>query len=351
MKLLLRYKLESMKKAALLLFAFSLTMAHAQQAATVMDSNSMKVRVEAVTLYQGQGIPFLQWKRSIYLVENTAFVNYANITGRFKEKVLTATLNGRLLSVSEDGSFVVRLEFSGEEKSFIIAATDSQNKVHRMQYKITQAVPGATATYAKIKPFRWRFSAGAGYTIISYRQQDITTYEQKVITVKAGVIYRAIPEKLDLGVNGFFNVLPLTSTSIDGYQIQYLGVNVRAGYHVIKAPNPFRFIFNFGFYFNNSYGNVGFADMYGPQISPEFMYVFDNGNSLFSYVKYAHSLSGSQGVSLKNNREVATGLHYSFPVSTSNRLSIGVDLSQLSLSLADAWASTNTYSLSAGISF
>ncbi len=120
---------------------------------------------------------------------------------------------------------------------------------------------------------------------------------------------------------------------------------------MIDAPAKLRFNIYGGFYFNTSYGAVGFADMYGPQISPEFTYVFNNGNSLFGYVKYAHSLSGSQGISLKNNREVATGVHYSFPILASNRLSVGIDLSQLSLALADAWASTNTYSLSAGISF
>ena len=91
--------------------------------------------------------------------------------------------------------------------------------------------------------------------------------------------------------------------------------------------------------------------MYGPQISPDITYIFNNGHSLFTYVKYAYSLSGSKGISLKDNREVALGSHYSFPLSTKTRLSIGIDLSQLSLSLADAWASTNTYSLSAGLSF
>lgn len=334
---------------------FMVDVARAQQAATVMDSNSTKVKVEAVTLYEGQGIPFLKWKREIYLVDNSALVNYANLTGRFTEKVASATVNGRKLIVTDDGSFLLRLEFSGEEKSFIISATNLEGKVFRMQYKVSLADPAAMQTVnreaVRIKPFRWRFSGGAGYTIISYRQENVIPYEQKVITVKAGAIYRAIPEKLDLGVNGFYNIVPLTSNSTEGYQIQYLGVNVRAGYHLVKAPSTLRVIFNFGMYINSSYGNVGFADMYGPQISPEFIYVFDNGNSLFSYFKYAHSLSGSQGISLKNNREVATGLHYSFPVSESNRMSVGIDLSQLSLSLAEAWASTNTYSLSAGISF
>ena len=253
--------------------------------------------------------------------------------------------------MNDDGTFNARLEYAGEEKSFIITVNDLNNKTFRMQYKISPATPKQNQKLLGRKSFRWRYSAGAGLTLISYRQQDTNTFDQKVITVKAGAIYRAIPEKLDLGLNAFFNLIPLTSNSPDGNKIQYLGVNVRAGYHLIDAPSSIRVILNGGLYFNNSYGNVGFANMYGPQISPEFTYVFNNGNSLFWYGKYAHSLSGSKGISLKDNREVAIGTHYSFPISTSNRLSIGFDFSQLSLSLVDVWASTNTYSLSAGISF
>ena len=334
------------------LFGFILHNAQAQQAASVVDNNSLKVQVQEVSLYKGQGIPFLSWKKEVYFVESTAFVNYANILGRFKEKVLSATMNGRTLAVSDDGSFNARLEYTGEEKSFILTVTDANNKIYRMQYKVSAANPKAMQLISNAKTtFRWRFSAGAGLTLISYRQQDTATFDQKVITIKAGTIYRAIPEKLDLGLNAFFNLLPLSSNSPVGNKIQYLGINARAGYHLIDAPSSLRVTLNGGFYFNNSYGNVGFANMYGPQISPEFIYVLDNGHSIFSYFKYAYSLSGSKGISLKDNREVAVGAHYSFPVSTKNRLSIGVDLSQLSLSLTDAWATTNTYSLSAGISF
>ncbi len=325
----------------------------AQQTASVIDSNPPRVKVEEVTLFEGQGIPFLGWSKETYLVETTPFANYVNLSGRFKEKIVSATVNGRTLAFNEAGFFIVRLEFTGEEKSFILTVTDSKNKVYRMQYKTSLTTPKVMQTVAGLKPFRWRFSAGAGFTIISYRQFDTvsTVFEQKVVTVKGGVIYKAVPDKLDLGFSAFFNLLPLTSTSLDGYKIQYLGLNLRAGYHVVDAPSSLRFTINGGVYFNNSYGTVGFTNMFGPQISPEFIYVFENGNSLFWYGKYAYSLSGSKGISLKDNREVAAGVHYSFPISPSNRLSIGIDVSQLSLSLSDAWASTNTYSLSGGISF
>lgn len=332
------------------LIASLLGTARAQQAASVTDAFSWKVKVEQVSLYKGQGIPFISWDREIYFVENTALTNYANITGKFKQKVVNATVNGRLLPVSDSGNFNVRLEFMGEEKSFILSVTDATGKVYRMQYKIAQAIPREMQTVGKL-PFRWRFSGGFGYTLISYRQQDVDTFQQNVVTVKGSATYRAIPEVLDLNASAFFNLLALTSTSSEGNKIQYLGVNLRAGYHVIEAPSNLRFNIFGGFYYNTSYGQVGFADMYGPQIAPEFTYVLSNGHAIFFYGKYAYSLSGNSGFSLKDNREVAFGAHYSFPVFTQNRVSVGIDISQLSLSLSDAWATTNTYSLSGGISF
>jgi hypothetical protein len=335
-----------------LLLSFHSPKAFAQQAASVMDSNVVKVKIEEVNLYKDQGIPFLAWLRDTFVVESVGGSNYVTVRGQFKEKVINATVNGRTLNRNESGYFAAKLDFTGEEKSFIITVTDANNKIFRMQYKMSQVADKKKIAVGPLPGVvRWRFSAGAGLTLISYRQQDISTYDQKVVTVKAGVVYRLLPGELDLGVNAFYNLVPLSSTSVDGYKIQYMGINVRAGYHILDSDSPLRVTLNGGMYFNNSYGNVGFANMYGPQISPEFVYIFNNGNSLFLYLKYAHSLSGSTGISLNDNREVATGLHYSFPISQSNRLSIGVDMSQLSLSLPDVWASTNTYSLSAGISF
>jgi len=94
-----------------------------------------------------------------------------------------------------------------------------------------------------------------------------------------------------------------------------------------------------------------FSNMFGPQLSPELIYFFKNGNSLFWYGKFAYALASEHTTFFKDNREVATGMHYSFPITLKNRLSVGVDLAQLNLSVDKHWACTNTYTLSGAISF
>jgi len=262
---------------------------------------------------------------------------------------MKATLNGKEMVVNDDGEFDIYFAFPGEEKTFLIGVTDIQNHYYLMQYKISPVID-RDERGANWSP-RWRFSLGAGYTLISYREKGVTDFEQKVITVKLATSYRIIPEKLDLGFGGFYNAITISTTSPNGYKIQYLGFNLRAGYHLLDAPSSLRIVLQGGLYFNDSFGTVGFANMYGPQISPEFSYIFNNGHSLFWYGKYAFSFSGTTGISFKDNREVAAGVHYSIPISQFNRFTVGVDVSQLSLSLGTAWASTNTYSLSAGLSF
>jgi len=195
-----------------------------------------------------------------------------------------------------------------------------------------------------------RFSFGTGLTLISYRQQDTTTFEEKALTIKGGAVYRLIEHVLDVGLSAFYNAAILDNTSpVD--QVKYFGANLRATYHLIDEPSRIRVNLSGGLYWNSSSGNVGFANMIGPQLFPDVTFVFSNSHSLMIYGKYAFAFKNQSGNSLLNNREVASGVHYSFPVSSLNRLSIGVDASQLNLSVPDAWASTNTYSLSMGLSF
>lgn len=331
-----------------LLFTFS---AQAQQANSVSEAYRWQAKIEEVKLFNAQGIPFLKWSKDTILVETTSFLHYTDIQGRFAEKITQATLNSKQMPVREDGTFDIHFGFPGETKTFIITAIDTKNKVYRMQYKIVP-IDHQEVVLEKMKPHRWRFSAGAGITRLSFRQRNVVPFDQYAVTIKGSATYRLVPEKLDLGLSTFYNLVPFASTSPAGYKIQYFGFNGRVVWNLIGSPSRLRLNLSGGLYFNTSVSTVGFANMYGPQLYPEFIYVFDNGNSLLLYGKYSPALSQAQIISFKENREVAAGLHYSFPITFKNRMSIGVDLSQLSLSVPSGdWASTNTYSLSAGISF
>jgi hypothetical protein len=336
--------------------------AFAQQAATVIDSNATSVKIEPVESLTDLGIPFLTWSKGTYLMEKKKKENVVEITGAFSAKVLNASINGKTLVVNPKGEFKYVLKFTGDTKAFIVSAMDEAKKTWRMNYKIVPE--DSNKMVLKVGDFvdenaiipKWRYSFGVGYTLISFRDFQDIILKQDTLTIKGGVVYRAIDSVLDFGLSGFYNVAALNSTStgataIPGEKLRYLGLNARATYHVIDAPSNIRFNVSGGFYWNSSIGRLGFSDMIGPQIYPDLTYVFANGNSLYFYTKYAASISNARGLSFKTNREVATGLHYSFPVSKLNRMTVGADVSQLSLDINDAWASTNTYSLSTGISF
>ena len=334
-----------------LIFTANITTANAQQAAAVSEAYRWQAKIEEVQLFKDQGIPFLKWTKDKILVESTSFLHYTDIQGQFSEKVTQATLNSKQMPVKEDGTFEIHFGFPGEAKTFTITAIDSKNKVYRMQYKIVP-IDHKEVVLDKIAPHRWRFSAGAGITRLSFRQRNVTPFDQYAMTIKGSATFRLVPEKFDLGFSSFFNAVPFSSTSDKGYKIQYLGVNGRVVWNLVGSPSPLRINLSAGAYYNTSLSEIGFANMYGPQLYPEFIYVFDNGNSLLLYSKYSPAISQSLKISLNNNREVALGMHYSFPLTFKNRMAVGVDISQLSLSVPSGdWASTNTYSLSAGLSF
>ena len=219
-----------------------------------------------------------------------------------------------------------------------------------MKYKIVPE-EHQEAVLSKIPTHRLRYSAGMGGTLLSFRQQNVVPFNQFAWTVKGGINYRLVPDHFDLSCSGFMNLLPIDSQSPAGFKIQYIGLNGRIGWTVLGSPSPFRITINAGLYYNTSISAVGFTNMIGTQLYPEFIYVFKNGHSLLLYGKISPALG--RPLSVSDNREVATGIHYSFPISPSNRMSVGMDISQLNLSVANPsdWASTNTYSISSGISF
>lgn len=308
-------------------------------------------KLEPLNTNPDAGIPFLKWNQDTLLVESTGFLHFTDLQGQFTEKVNQATLNSKPIPVREDGTFDIHFGFPSDLTTFVIIANDSKNKTYQMEYKVTQ-VEKKKVVLEKIKPKRLRFSAGGGLTRLSFRQDLIGEFSQWAVTIKGNASYNLIPEKLDLGLSTFFNLVPFSTTSVDNYKIQYLGVNLRVVKNIIGPPSRWRMNLSAGIYFNTSLSTVGFYNMFGPQLYPEVIYVFKNGNSLLWYGKFSPVISNGQIVSVGANREVATGVHYSFPINSNKRLSIGIDLSQLNLSMADGpWASTNTYSLSAGVSF
>jgi hypothetical protein len=334
----------------LLSFLISLfyTGVQAQQAESVIENNPWRVRIQEDNSFDEQGLQFLKWSNTIYFVKNNGYKNYVEIVGQFKEPVKKVLLNNKEQSLNTNGSITLKVLLNDEKKlRFNIFATSMDGVEHKMQYTLT---PFNQKQVEKLPaPSFWRISAGSGITLLSYRQQRVVPFSQYAITIKGSISYRIIPEKVDIGVSSFYNLIPFGSTSPKGYQMQYLGVNTRVGYILLRAPSGFRINLNAGWYFNTSMSTIGFGNMFGPQLYPEFSYIFNNGHSILLYGKFSPALSSESVITFSDNREVAMGTHYSFPISDNRRLSIGLDFSQLKISVSPNWGCTNTYSLSAGI--
>jgi len=339
------------------IFVFNPREARAQQAASISEgfTNSVfwKGKIEGEVLDR-TGELFVDWSDEFLAIDHNYFQNHVHIQGKFKQNVakviLTSEQGSQELEV-HGRSLDFNLVFHDEGNEFRLTATDSNGVVHLMHYRIVQ-LGGVENGVKHID--RWRFMLGAGGTVLSFRQQNVVPFNEDALTLKGGFTYRLAPDLWDLGVSSFFNALAFDSKSVAGYKIQYLGVNVRIGYHLIRAPSALRININTGIYYNTSLSTVGFLDMYGPQLYPEVIYIFPNGHSLLLYAKYSPAISPHHDFFTNSNREVATGMHYSFPISPTNGMSVGVDVSQLNLSVVSQdgnWASTNTYSLSTGISF
>jgi hypothetical protein len=321
--------------------------AHAQQAESVGGAIRFNAVIEDTKQFKNQGISFLEWDDQVILVETIGDQNKTLLHGHVTNKIKQLFFNGREIKVDENGGFEVKHEFRTDTKTFNLRVVGADTKSYFNQYRI-KATNAANET---IRKSLFRFSAGAGLTVLSYRQQAVTPFSEMAMTIKGSASYPLIKDQIDIGISGFYNVFGFASTSPRGYKMRYMGLNARVGYSVIKAPSAFRLNLNVGVYYNTSFSDIGFGNMMGPQLYPELSYIFSNGHSLHAYGKFSPALSSDYSISFSDNRELAAGLHYSFPITPVNRLTIGLDLSQLMLSVAPNWGATNTYSLSGGVSF
>jgi hypothetical protein len=329
------------------------SMAYAQQTVSPTEITGWRAEIVEIKSTEFPGISFLSWDDTSVWVEENQDLQYTILKGHVSENVNQLNLNGKNVYVNDSGDFEIRFGFRGREKLFRITVLDPKNKVYRAQFRLASPskelvkAPRETETL-DFSLSRFRYSFGLGYTRIRYQQTNVDSFDEQALTLKGGILYRLVPNRWDLGASGFYNAMVIKSTS--EFSVRYLGLNLRAGYHVIDAPSRFRFVLNGGFYLNNSYGQIGFANMYGPQLYPEFSYILRNGDSVMVYGKFSPALSQSS-IDFKTNRELAAGIYYSFPLNYRHRMSLGIDYSKLDLSTDTDTANTSTLSFSASLSF
>ena len=171
-------------------------------------------------------------------------------------------------------------------------------------------------------------------------------------------------ERWSLGFSGFTTLLPLNSILYvsgagvaEAISIRFLGLNLRVGYDTSWLPNPWNLQLAAGWYLNTTFvqnNRFGYEWVNGPQLYPQLSYRLDEQRSVGGYLKFSPVMAGPSSVlSLSRNFEVATGLHYLFPVSwIGNRsISIAVDFAHLAIQPDAVRVISNSTSLNLGMQF
>jgi hypothetical protein len=98
---------------------------------------------------------------------------------------------------------------------------------------------------------------------------------------------------------------------------------------------------------NDEFGMYNVAT---PQLFPTLRYSLNARQTLSTYLKFAPIITGL-GLRSADNREIATGLGWSYLLSGNKALTVNSDFSSLRLIIRDRTGSMTSASLSVGVSF
>jgi hypothetical protein len=203
-------------------------------------------------------------------------------------------------------------------------------------------------TEAKPQRSRWRKSLGLGATNLHYSQTQVAPFTQRFITLKGGLETTIPGSAWSIGGSFFFNSLSLSNTGI--YQLRILGVNLRSGRFLTPPESSVQVRLNGGVYYNTSFSEIGFKDMVGPQIFPEFSFRISQARSVMTYFKYSPVLvEGS--FDILSNRELAAGLYFRQLISATMSWFVGIDYAELDARISSEQANMRSLSLGAGLGF
>jgi hypothetical protein len=213
----------------------------------------------------------------------------------------------------------------------------------------------ASKQAVKAKPGkRWSANGGLGISHISYTQTRIADYSMTCLTLKGGYQYALSPGKWDLGVSGYFTLMPLAGSGPTG-NIRFLGINIKAGRVLTPiSRSPWSLKLQGGIYYTTTLptagAEFGFKNMWGPEIYPVLDRALANGNHIYGYAKFSPIMDGFSFLSL-SNREIAFGAGWVHPLSNGRSWSIGLDLAQFEFTVTDSHVTSNSISIGAGYGF
>lgn len=226
----------------------------------------------------------------------------------------------RVLKVISDSGKVIAKKIRPSPSSAILLNEPVQAIEKTSDLEFADAPSGGegvlpSALSTESHPSKWSMSAGVGFTYFNYVEDPASVdLNETGITPKFAIAYWMIPRALDLGVSGFFTLLPVSHSPATFESSRSYGANGRIGYLLPFAPSGIGFKLLAGWYFwslRTSDKSYGVDLLSGPQM------VLAMGNwqvkrAYSGYLKFA-PISESPSTMTFANRELAIGLSAPLP--------------------------------------
>lgn len=248
----------------------------------------------------------------------------------------------------------LRVLFPDYEKALDVLKNPALIPTSKPASQVPSQPTESPSTPAPTVSRRSLFTFGTGITFYDYKDSRTDDTASSAITAKASMLYVLKPKLVDLALNSYITVLPISTVGPN--ELRFLGFNARVGYNFQKIPTPWRLAVMGGFYYTttlrSSSDGFGFTHMMGPQIYPVVSRSFKNQTSAYGYFKYSPVSGG--GFSLNSSSsEVALGGGYSFwapfPGGLKRLITATLDIARLSLLIEDV--SIQSTSTTIGLSY
>jgi|GEM_PF-5469554 len=304
--------------------------------------------------------PWVDWGvRSFPIVDNK-LSSGVRITGKLAASVQQVMLDGASLSIESDRRFRIVLKPVSKERAFVLKVRLKGGKSHERRFVLklledpepeSLAAAGSSSSQggdSDRESRRWHPFVGLGITRLDYVQTAVSPFKETLLTLKAGVEIPLSSPGWSLGAGAFYNALELANSGV--YQLKVLGANLRLGKRFSRPESRNGFRLNGGLYYNTSISDIGFKNMLGPQIYPEFLLRFSRLQSAAFYLKYSPVIT-TGGVDLIRNRELAMGLSFRQVLKNGNSVIAGLDYAELDVFAGGEVAHTRTLSFGVGLGF
>lgn len=292
---------------------------------------------------------------------------FVRLTGSFSTSVGSLIVRQKAVKSDVSGHFLLDLLVDREQTNLTFTVVDFFGKAQN-ETVLLQA-PGLIKWFASreaqklpVRPVsRHQLSLGLSVTDLAYTDNRLpysgnvpVTLTELVLTVQANYRYYLIPNRLSIQFSGFYAGLPF-QTSLPGISVKFVGLQGFFNYGFFPPQQPINFWLGLGGYYSTTSSGgaaFGYRNVSGPLVLPRLNWRLGSGDVIATYFKYA-LVNTSFTSLLATSREMAGGLSYTWKGTVVGAVawSVGVDISDLKLSLPGGQAASVSYSLGVSASF